>query len=1227
MSLTSRNSVVRCLSFLLTITTAAVGPLWAQIDQGAVRGTAQDPSGGLVPGAKVTLTNEGTSLALTTSTAADGTYSFAPIKIGDYTVAIEKPGFQVVSQTHVGVHANEQVRVDFKLTPGQVNQTIEVNSALPVLQTQSSDVTQTISEKQVTDLPLNGRNYTFLARIAPGVTGMQSGRVAGTGGFAANGLPWSHNSYILDGIDNNNDTADFLNGAAFVILTPPDAVQEVNVQTSNFTAEYGRAGSAVMNVTTKSGTNKFQGDLWEFLRNDAMDASGWAANRAGTAKPELRQNQFGFTIGGPVWIPHIYNGRNKTFFFADYQGTRIASQSFHDPTVPTANQRDSGFTNFQDLIFNQTGTRTDALGRTLPQGSILDPATTRPVTKGQIDPITGLAAQKTGYIRDPFFQGNAAGITNFATSGMERLMNILPANRLDPNAIKLLSAYPAPNTAGFKGGLSNNYAVLRPQPDDTNQFDVRADQNFSEKDQMFARAGYAGRTRDIAGDFVGPIDNSGYAQGNFVDHSVNAALSETHLFSPTMINEIRLGYSRLTDVVQPAVASVTGIPQQFGIQGVPQGPGLGGLPYLNISGLTQIGPGEFSSPNTRVSDTRQLTENLTKIRGGHTFKGGFETQLIRFAFQNPRDPRGRMDFRGNYTGIPGVGLGSGMTDMLLTPIATSVPNGISYEGGPGWVFADSNVAPDNLRHYYGAYFQDDWKVTSKLTLNLGLRWEFFGLPNNKYGAAANFVPGSGGAQAAYVIAQGSKNVPLSPAFTSQLATDGIALQYSGTAGLTNTPKDNFAPRVGFAYQFTPKLVMRAAYGIFYAGFENIGGSPDLGANYPFAVEPTLNDATSGAQTLQSQNASAFPHGGFATLENGLTLVTPSPTSPAFNPKNSSFSAIATPWHTGYTQEWNFSLQYALTQSDSIQLAYVGNHSLHQLNGSQTNSTSEILPPGQGISTQNYVPYPDFAQNDNYINPNGDAYYYGFQVTYQRRFTDGLGILANYTRSRCMTDLRNILSDDQPGGLNRALYLPGFGIKGDYTLCNDDSPNVLHLSPNWQIPYGRGLRFGHDANRFVNAFLGGWAMNAIFTAQDGFPGTIGCPTSTTANFGCVALLVPGQPIYLQSGPHGTDQFLNPKAFAEPPAATTIGQTDYAPLGGQAGQFHGPGFINLDFSLFKQFQMSERMHLEFRGEFFNVFNHPNFGNSYVSTDFTNSAFSQINGTVGNAREVQVALKLYW
>lgn len=1224
--------------FVVTTTVVLLSVLWfsssafAQIDQGAIVGTVYDKSGAVVPDATVTVTNEATGLALTTTTQPNGSYVFNPIKIGTYDVTVEKTGFEKVTQSKILVNVGSQVKADIRLQPGEVTQSVEVTSTIPLLQTQTTSVGQSINAQQVTDLPLNGRNYTYLAQITAGVTTNNS-RVGGTGGFTANGLQWSHNSYILDGIDNNNDSVDYLNGAAFVVLTPPDAVQEVKVQTSNFNAEYGRAGSAVLLATTKSGTNQFHGSVWEFLRNDLFDANSYLNNRNGIKKPKLRQNQFGFTIGGPII-------HNKTFFFGDYQGTLIRQQSEKTGTVPTANMRSSNFTNFQEEIFNQSGTRTDALGRTFPTGSILDPATTRNVTAGQIDTVTGLVAKSTGTIRDPFYQGSIVGITSFSTSAAEALMNILPANRLDANAVKLLTAYPAPNVtpASFNNfGLSNNYQVLRPQPDNTHQMDIRVDENFSDKDQAFTRFSYSHRLRNILNTFVGPIDNSGFGNGNFGDSSWNAAISETHVFSPKMINEARVGYNRLISDALPAIASVQGVPAQFGIQGSPQGPTLGGLPLININGLTAVGPGEFASPNTRQNNTFQLTENLTKIYHSHTFKGGFEGQYLRFAWDDPTDPRGRMDFGTNYTGIPGGGgVGLGIAAMLLTPIKATVAGGTDYLGGPNFIRTSSNAYPDEIRHYYGLYFQDDWMMTKTLTLNLGIRWEFFGQPRARKGEAM-LIPQSLGGPANYVLSSNLKNVALSPALTSLLMKDGISLVYSSVPGLLNTPKNNFAPRVGIAYQITPKLVSRASYGIFYAGFENIGGAPDPGYNYPLETQPQLSDNTSGRQPIYQQYPTVFGTPLALTLANSLNYTIPDPSSPAFNPNGISFESFASPWKTGNTQEWSEFLQYALTSHDSIQVGYIGNHSVHQINGFRLNNPGVILPPG--TNTKSYVPFPDFGQGMDYVIPNGDSFYHGLQITYERRMFSGLYVLADFTRSRCKLDFRNILNDQNPGGGTFARAPRLLGQKGDYSYCGDDSSRILHTAVNWELPFGRGRMFGTQMRGFLNEIIGDWDVNGIYTAQDGFPGTVGCPVSTVAGFGCNALLNKGVSRYVHRGPHGIDHFLNYAAFASPPKALTIGQSDLSPLGGVPTQYHGPGYNNLDFSVFKEFPLGaspgngeSQREFEFRSEFFNVLNHPNFGNP-GSLDFTqdpnspNFNFARITGGRGGPRVVQLALKLHW
>ncbi len=1201
-------------SVLLILGVGAVSSLpkatFGQVDTGAIRGTVTDPSGAVVTNAKVTLTNESTGLSASTTTASDGTYTFEPVKVGPYMVTVEFTGFRRAT-THIFVSVQEQARADFQLTPGEVSTNVEVTGVAPQLQTQDASVGTVATGVQINDLPLNGRNYTFLAQLGAGVTSLNPTRgLDATGSFVANGLATVHNSYILDGIDNNNDTVDFLNGAAYANLPPPDALQEFKVQTSNFSAEFGRAGGAVLNATVKSGTNQFHGTAWEFLRNDALDAidvDEYFTPQSAKTKGELRRNQFGAAAGGAI-------RKDKLFYFGDYEGTRIRTGAELSASVPTAAEVGSGFTDFRDLFASTTATATDLLGRTFSKATILDPGTTRAVTTGQVDPVTGLMASGTGYVRDPFYSnGSVAGITNFTS--LTQFLNQLPSARLDPNAVKLLQLYPGANGPGFL----NNYFVNRSQPDDNNHFDIRVDQDFSERNQLFGRISYSKRHADFPGALTGLADNTGFGQGLFDDNSINLGVSETHVFSPSMINEARFGYSRLRTSSEPPNSTVAGIPAQFGIQGIPQGSGNGGLPTIDISGLTSLGAGAFASPNRRSSDTIQFTENLTKISGGHSFKGGFEYQRLHFPWIDPAWSRGEFSF-GGYTGVPELTSGIGMADLLLTPTATTVINGVNDVGGANSVYASNITTPDDLRHYYGAYFQDDWKATSKLTLNLGLRWEIFGGLGEGSGRQAGLVPGApNGAGAEYLILSQQKSTPLSSAFTALLAKDNIQLNYASGSSLFTVPLTNFAPRVGLAYQLKPKLVVRASYGIFYGGFENLGGAPDPGYNYPFAVNLSFSRPNDVSPLL-------YPNGQQATLENGLSAANPDPTSPNFNPAGLSLVGFQRPWQTAYTQEWNGSVQYQISTSQTVTVSYIGNNTHHLLNGDKRNIPDIILPPA--ASASQYVPFPDFGLDSDYIAADGAAYYQGVELTFERRFSSGLNLLADYTRSLCKSDYRNILNIGE-GNFNRAPTLAGFGVIKDYTYCGDDVPNILHASGIWELPVGNGKPFASGIPGALNAFIGGWSTQWIWTLQDGFPFAVGCPVSTTAgnDFRCYAPVAPGVDPYAHTGPHGTTQFLNPAAFVQPPLATTVGQTDFSPLGGPPNQVHGPGFDNLDFSVFKRFRTSETTNLEFRSEFFNLLNHPNFGNSFASLDFTNTAFGQITGTRGIGREIQLALKFYW
>lgn len=977
----------------------------------------------------------------------------------------------------------------------------------------------------------------------------------------------------------------------------------------------------MVNATIKSGTNQFRGSAWEFLRNDLFDANDvdqWFTPAAQKKKGELRRNQFGADLGGPIF-------RDKIFFFGDYEGTRIRTGKEHNPTVPTNAEATSGFTDYRDLFtLSGASNYTDVLGRQFNGATIFDPATTRVVTNASVDTVTGLPvtcpnSSATCYVRDPFYTGGTiAGMTDFTTPGQEGQMNQLPSGRLDPNAVKLLQLYPAANAPG----QYNNYFVNRSQPDDTNHFDVRFDENLSSRNQLFERVSYSKRHANFPGDFTGLGDNAGFGAGDFHDSSLNLGVGWTYDISPTLVNETRFGYSHLRTTSAPPSASETGVPAQFGIQGIPQTSGNGGLPTIDVSGLTSLGAGAFASPNQRSSDTIQFTENLTKIHGGHSFKGGFEYQRLHFPWNDPAWSRGEFSF-GGFTGMaPGLGGattgGVGMADIALTPTTASVPNGVNDVGGANFVGASNITTPDDLRNYYGAYFQDDWKATAKLTLNMGLRYEIFGGLGEGSGKQAGLImPNPSGAGAQYDILSKQKSTALSSAFTALLAKDGIALNYIGGSSVFTTPLKNFAPRVGLAYQVTPKFVVRAAYGLFYGGFENLGGAPDPGYNYPFAVNLTFSAPNGNILPL------IYPNGRQATLEAGLSAANPDPASPNFSPKGLALVGFQRPWTTSYTEEWNGSVEYQLSHSQTITLAYVGNNSRHLLNGEKRNIPNLILPPG--TSKSGYLPFPDLGENSDYLAADGAAYYNSFQITFERRMNHGFEFLGDYTRSVCKDDYRNILNIGE-GEFNRAPTLRGFGITKDYSYCGDDVPNIAHLSGIWQLPVGTGKAVGGNMSTALDEVVGGWSTQFILTAQDGFPFTIGCPVSTmSGDFHCYAPLASGTSPYASKGKHGIAPFLNAAGFVEPPAATTIGQTDFAPLGGPWNQVHGPAYNDLDFSIFKRFPIHEATDLEFRGEFFNFLNHPNFGTSLSNSNITSSKFGYIHSTRGTGRETQLALKL--
>src|SRR5256714_264459 len=552
------------MSTVLLLLFLCAPPLHAQVDTGTILGTVTDASGAAISGAKVTLTNEGTSAALSTTTAPDGSYKFTPVRIGSYKLTASFQGFTTITQTNVVVNVGADVVVNFALNPGSVTQTVEVSAAPPVLETQSGSVGQVVDSKSVNDLPLNGRNFTFLAQLAAGVNSPQADTRgnAVNGAFAANGLRPAQNNYLLDGIDNNSDTVDFLNGTNFVVLPPVDAIQEFKVQTTGFSAQFGRSGAAILNATIKQGTNELHGTVWEFLRNDKLDAADFFENANGIKKGEYRQNQFGVSAGGPVKIPHLFDGRNKVFFFGDFEGLRRVQGTVHSGSVPSLLERNSGYTDFSDLITSQFVSgqpvlQTDALGRTMPTGTILDPATTRQISPGV-------------FVRDPFGTcGSAAANFAFPLAGCN--LNHLPAGRLDAKAIKLLNLYPNP-TDNAVTSLFSNFADSPALREDRNAFDSRLDINFSQKDTLFFRFSYVDDPQLIPAIFGGIPDGGGFQEGNQTANAQQSALGWTHTISPTLINEARAGLSYLhTTRVSPRANDLSNLPlTQGGVMDIPQ---------------------------------------------------------------------------------------------------------------------------------------------------------------------------------------------------------------------------------------------------------------------------------------------------------------------------------------------------------------------------------------------------------------------------------------------------------------------------------------------------------------------------------------------------------------------------------------------------------------------------------------------------------------------------------
>jgi hypothetical protein len=518
---------------------------------------------------------------------------------------------------------------------------------------------------------------------------------------------------------------------------------------------------------------------------------------------------------------------------------------------------------------------------------------------------------------------------------------------------------------------------------------------------------------------------------------------------------------------------------------------------------------------------------------------------------------------------------------------------------------------DFRRNYYAVYGQDSWRTTSKLTLTLGLRWEYFTRPSEHFGAVDNVVPGLNSTGGTFLIASSRANeVPQS--FVSKLASNGITFDpTTGAVWQHSAPRD-FGPRFGFAYRATPKLVMRGGYAIFYGGYETIGRSSTGVNNFPFLVQSNFQAANS--------TTPLTPNNSIGLLENGMLNV---PLAAATATNFSGIALIGTQpnWKDAASQNYNLFVQYQLPLESSFKVGYVGSQTRHQMMSPALNTVATILPPGANITP--YLFYPGFGQGGTYLTPEGNSHYNSLQVNLEHRSAN-LSLLSNFTWADCRTNSdENLIIGGGPSGTAVAPYLYGFGPR--YANCIDGGiRRIFHFSGLYALPFGRGQRF-LNGSRMADYILGGWSINWIVTVQDGEPFNVGCAVSTTQGLGCNAFLVPGQSPY--AGQQSPGHFLNPAAFANPPAAAVIGQTDFTPLGGEGVQVSGPPFRDIDFAFFKNIPIRESMRLELRAECFNLSNTANFANP-SSTNFINtSTFGRIISTVGNPREVQFAMKFYF
>jgi hypothetical protein len=1112
--------------------------LFAQADRGTISGTITDKSGAVIPAVALTLRHEATNLTYTTTSTSTGSYTFLSLPVGSYTLDAQAPGFQRESIKNIVVQVNQQSKVDITMTVGEVTQTLEVVGAPPMIQTESTDVGTVIESQRFLDLPLTLgggiRDPSAFIFLAPGVTGTTwEKHVGGSGSFT--------DQVYFDGIALTR--GDLSNDAE--VAPSVDALAEYKLITNNYSAEYAHALGGVTSFTMKSGTNDFHGDAFEFADNNHFDARGFFA----PSKAYRNQNEWGFTLGGPIFIPKLYNGRNKTFFFVDYDQFHIrGGQLTGLNTNPTALMLQGNFSQWP--------------------GPIYDPHSTQVANNGTVT-------------RGPF-PGNVIPASEFSSVSSKMLQYIPPAE--------------------LPGIANNSVSPLSSPRSDQRTHGVKIDHAFSEKHHISGMYNSTDRP-SIKSPYsrLNPVGNTTAVEDyNLQDvTTIITRINYDWSINASMLNHIGFGYSRFRNP-NFSLGYNQGWEQPNG--------GKLGLTGLQYDIFPQV---EFNQGYTYFGDyiasdnyfnTLTLLDNFSWVKGRHTIKIGAELQGHRDNYRNYNSGGGVFIFNNLETALPGIsGSGNAFASFLLG----AVDNGSAF-------FRSS--LPGGRYKYIGLYVDDTFKLTTKLTLDYGLRYEIQVPTSDVLGRISYMDP----------------TVP-NPGAGNLLGAEVFGDNGTGRNQFFETHYKNFAPRIGFAYTLTPKTVIRAGYGIFFAAYISEGvGVPQNG----FSITPAFTSPNNGV------TPAFYWDGGFPQNFNHPPTITPTV-------QNGQSAQLVYPGNGGsipYSQQYNFTVERQITGSTMLSAGFVGNKGTHiydpnaavnMVNPSyyslgqavlQSNINSPlaqaagITAPFPGFATlfgaqatvaQALRPFPQYQGVSIVAAPYDNSTYNSLQIKAEQRFSHGLSATFAYTRSKMLSDGVEFTTSNESTPAYRQNY-----YHREKFLYPTDQPNLVALSFNYELPYGRTSQPGA-----LHKVLGGWSVGGFGTYGSGFP--IPVQTVNLNSFVFAGGLRPnltGQPIRATTGPGGfdpnRDHYLNPAAFANP-APLTFGN---APAYLSVRQ---PMIINESFGIFKDTRIKERIDVQFRTEMNNPFNRVVFGAPVA--DLSAANFGKVTSQYNTPRLIQFGLKV--